>query len=118
MRSVMNQLTTSVALGASVHQGVDVARVVDVVVADEHPADVLGLDEAEHVGQELLAVLGHAGVDDDRLGGADDHRVERHRHGRLALAVVVVDQERLGSDLGRLEAGLGAELHGDLLSAA
>ena len=37
-----------------VHQGVEVAGVVDVVVADEHPADVLGLDEAEHVGEVLL----------------------------------------------------------------
>ena len=55
---------------ARLHHGVEVAGVVDVVVADEHPADVLGLDDREQVGEVLLAVLGHAGV--------DDHRLRRH----------------------------------------
>jgi hypothetical protein len=32
-------------VGRRLEQGVDVARVVDVVVADEHPADVLGLHQ-------------------------------------------------------------------------
>jgi hypothetical protein len=50
--------------------------VVDVVVADEDPADVLRVDEAEHVGQVLLAVGGHAGVDDDGLLRPDHERVE------------------------------------------
>ena len=73
MRSVMNQLTTSVAFGHASISAFEVAGVVDVVVADEHPAHVLGLDEAEHVVEVLLAVLGDAGVDDDRLGAADHH---------------------------------------------
>ena len=107
IRSTMNQLMTAVAFGASVHEGVEVAGVVDVVVADEDPADVVGLDEAEHVGQELVAVLGHAGVDDDRLSGPDHHRVEGDGDGGLAFALVVVDQERVGRDLGRRDAGLG-----------
>ena len=69
MRSTDEPVDDERGVGAGRHQRVDVAGVVDVVVADVHPADVLGLDEAEHVGEELLAVLGHAGVDDDRLGG-------------------------------------------------
>jgi hypothetical protein len=53
-------------------QGLDVADVVDVVMADEDPADVLRVHEAEDVREVLLAVLRHAGVDDHRLLGADD----------------------------------------------
>ena len=73
IRSHMNQFTMTVAFGAGSHQRVQVAGVVDVVVADEDPLDVLGLDDAEHVVQELVTVLTHPRVDDDRLRGLDDH---------------------------------------------
>ncbi len=61
-----------------------------------------GVDEGEDVLEVLLAVLHHPGVDDDRLGGPDHHRVEGDPVG--ALALVVVDEERLGSDLRRGQA--------------
>ena len=79
---------------------------VDVVVADEHPLDVFGFDDAEHVLEVLVAVLTDARVDDDRLGGLDDQRVEGDHHGGIALAVVVVDHERVGRDLSRGLIGL------------
>jgi hypothetical protein len=75
-----------------------------------NPADVGRLDQAEHVGEVLLPVLGHAGVDDDRLLRPDHHRVQRDDDRRGALALVVVDQERLRRDLGGCEVGL-RELH-------
>jgi hypothetical protein len=95
--------------------------VIDVVVADEHPADVIGLDDREDVLEELFAVLGHAGVDDDGFCRADDHRVERHQHGRVALAGVIVDDVGLAGDLGRVEASLGGVedcFHGPTIGAA
>ena len=75
------------------HEGVDVAGVVDVVVADEHPADVLGLDEGEHVLQVLLpgqaaGVVGAAHGTDGGVGEAGVaaplglRRPFEHRRGR------------------------------------
>ena len=80
---------------------------VDVVVADVHPADVFGLDEENTSDEELLAAVGEAGVDDDGLLAPDDERVEGDDDGGDALAFLVVDDERLGRDPGRLEPGLG-----------
>jgi hypothetical protein len=73
--------------------------VVDIVVADEHPAVRVRLDDGENVSEELLAVLRNAGVDDHRsaarmtsVSSGAGNGPDRH--------VVVVEQERLGGDGG------------------
>jgi hypothetical protein len=93
------------------HQRVQVAGVIDVVMADEEPTDVGGIDEAEHVSEELVSVRGLARVHHDGLLAADHHRVQRDAHRCLALALVVVDQEGLGCDQGRLDVGLATSGH-------
>ena len=75
-RSIIAQLHTSCAFGHARHRLVEVAGVVDVVVRQEDPPHVLGLDEREHVLQPLLAVGEGAGVDDHRLRAEDHHRVQ------------------------------------------
>ncbi len=80
---------------------------VDVVVADEHPAHVFGLDEAEQIVEELGPVLGGAGVDHHRLLPTNEHGVHGDGHGCAAFADVVVDQERLTRNLGWFVVGLG-----------
>ena len=107
MRVAMNQLTSSVAFGAS---SISVLRLPVWSTSSwlmNTQRMSFGLDEAEQVLEVVVPVLLHAGVDDDGLGGPDQHGVQRHGHGGFALALVVVDEERVGSDLGRLVAGLG-----------
>ena len=77
---------------------------VAVVVGEEDPADVLGLDDGEHLLQPLLPVHRSAGVDDHGLGAADDHGVHRHVEPGLAGGEVR-DEVGLGGD--RLDGGLG-----------
>ena len=60
---------------AEVEHRVEVAEVVVVVVRQEDPADVLGLDDGEDVLQPLVTAEQHAGVDDHRLAAADDRAV-------------------------------------------
>ena len=52
-----------------------VAVVVDVVVADKHPTHVVGFDDREQVVEVLVAVDRAPRVDDDWLASADHHRV-------------------------------------------
>jgi hypothetical protein len=92
-------------VGARRHHLVDVAVVVDVVVADEHPAHVVGVDEREQVVEVAGAVERRAGVDHHRLGATDEHGVHVHRSGRAGRRVRIVDHERVGSDLERFDAG-------------
>ena len=69
MRSAMNQLTMRVAFGhASISALTLPVWSMSSWLMNTQRTSV-GLDEAEHVGEVLLAVLGHAGVDDHRLGG-------------------------------------------------
>jgi hypothetical protein len=63
-------------VGAGLHDRAEVAVVVDVVVAQEDPTNVLGFDDRPHVAEVLLAQRWDAGVDDDRLAATDDHGVE------------------------------------------
>src|SRR5690606_17443481 len=67
------------------------------------------LHDPEHVVEEPLAVVGHAGVDHHGLLTPDHHGVERHHHGSGALAAVVVDHEGVGSDLRGGLVGLGGD---------
>src|SRR5205085_4936020 len=82
-------------------RSVEIAGVVDIVVRQEHPADVLRLDEGEHVTHPLLPVGRSAGVDDDRLLAEDHHRVDVDEQ-RLAEGFLdLLDHERVGCDLHR-----------------
>ena len=76
-RSVLKKFITSVALRRGLEHGVEGTDVVAVLVGEEHPADVFGIDEAEDLLEPVLAVDGCAGVDDDRLLAADQQRVHR-----------------------------------------
>ena len=73
---------------------------VAVLVREEHPLDVLGVDQAVDLLEPVLAVHRGAGVDDDRLLAEDHHRVHRH----------------VGAGLGggevRDQVGVGRHLHG------
>ena len=62
-------------VGAPFEDDLEVAEVVVVVVREEDPADVLRLDEREHVLQPAVATEEHAGVDDHRFGAPDDQAV-------------------------------------------
>ena len=63
-------------IGARLHDLDQIARVVDVVVGDVYPTDLLRLDDREHILEPLLPVRRRPGVDDDRLGAFDDQRVQ------------------------------------------
>ena len=113
MRSGMNQLTMSVALGARFHEGVDVAGVVDVVVADEHPADVVGLDEAEHVGRGTAPGSRPCRCRRRPVRRRGSRACSARRPpGRCPSPWWSWIEERVGCDERRLEAGLGGRVHG------
>jgi hypothetical protein len=60
-------------VGTALHQLVEVADVVAVVMGEEHPADVLWLHQGEHLLEPVIAVDGRPCVDDHRLRAADEH---------------------------------------------
>ena len=74
------------------------AGVVTVVVRQEDPTDVFGLDDREDLLEPELSMYRCTGVDDDRLGATDDHRIDRDVHAGSARGEVR-DDERLGGDL-------------------
>ena len=57
-------------------KGGEVADVVAITVAQEDPTDVCRFDDRERVCEPLFPVDGTPGVDDHRLSGGDDHRVD------------------------------------------
>ena len=75
--------------------------VVRVVVADEHPAHVVGFDEGEQILEVLLAVRRAAGVDDHRFGSPDHHRVHVDRLRGDSFSDGRLDHERVRRDLDR-----------------
>ena len=77
---------------------VEVAGVVDIVVRQEDPPDILRLDEREHVLQPLFAVRGSAGVDDHRLLAEDDHRVDVDEQRLAERRLHLMDHERVVRD--------------------
>ena len=103
------QLHTSVAFGHAVHHLVEVAGVVDVVVREEHPLHVGGLDETEHVLEPLLAVRDRAGVDDHGLLALDHHRVQVDEQRLAECLLHGVDEPGVGRDLLGLGAAVGAK---------
>jgi hypothetical protein len=56
--------------------------VVVVVVGDEDPSDVLGVDHRERGRQPCVAYPRATRVDDDGLGAPDHHGVDRHERAR------------------------------------
>ena len=87
-------------LGRRLEHLVERAGVVAVLVGEEHPADVVGVDEAVHHLEPVLAVHRGAGVDDDRLLAEDHQRVHRHVGAGLG-----------GGQVGD-QVGVGRHLHG------
>ena len=63
-------------VAAAGHDLCQVAGVVGVVVGEEHPADIGGVDDAEGILQPLIAVRGTSRVDYDRFGPGDNERVD------------------------------------------
>ena len=93
--------------------------VVAVVVREEDPAHVFGLDHREHLLEPLLAMHRCAGVDDHRFAAADDHRVHRQQQA-VGPGRQVRDQEDVGSDRLGSRDGHGIERgggHRELLGA-
>ena len=78
---------------------------VDVVVAEEDPADILRVDEREDVLEVAVAECGHPGVDQDRFGAPDHHRVQVHGDGRHTFSLCGSDDEGVGCDLDRRVSG-------------
>ena len=112
---MLKKLATTVALGATVEEVGHVADVVAVVVGQEHPADVGGVDDRRHGVEPLLAVQRGAGVDDDGLLGEDHQRV--HEHVRAGLGRDEVgDQVRVGGDALRLGDGGSGSMTGSLVA--
>jgi hypothetical protein len=95
-------------VGAELEQLVEIAHVIAVVVGQEHPTDVLGLDEGEDLREPVLSVHGRAGVDHDGLSAADEHRVRGHIDPR-AGGGEVGDQPGVGGDAVRTGGGDGGE---------
>jgi len=69
--------------------------VIDVVVGEEHPTDVLRFDDGERVLQPLLAIRRSTGVDDDRFLAADHHGVEIHEQRMTERGLYLVDHENV-----------------------
>ncbi len=87
------------------HDLVEVPAVVDVVVGQEDPADVLGFDEREDVGEPLHPVRRRAGVDDHRLTAEDHHGVDVHRQRLAEGGLHLVHDVGVGGDLRRRDVG-------------
>ena len=87
---------------------------VAVLVGEEHPADVVGVDEAVHHLEPVLAVHRGAGVDDDRLLAEDHQRVDRHVGAGLGGGQVG-DQVGVGRHLHGGGGGDHGVVHGQLL---
>ena len=81
IRSVANQLVTSVALGHSVEDRPEVAGVVGCRRGTGRSTARRRVDEAEDLLDPLLAEQGRPRVDDHRLGAQDHHRVDVHGDG-------------------------------------
>ena len=117
IRSLANQLVTSVAFGHMLEHQVEVAGVVGVVVGEEDPLHVLRLDEAEDLlGPRLAQQLG-VGVDDHRLGALDHERVDVHGDGRAGRLAERPDEVRALGDAQGVREGdrhLHVAVHGPL----
>jgi hypothetical protein len=78
-------------LGAGVEHGKEVADVIVVVMGEEDPPDICGVDDRERRVEPLSPAELVARVDDHRLRSGDDHRVDGHdgsRSGRNILGDV------------------------------
>jgi len=85
-------------LRAQLEHRLEVADVVVVVVGDENPADVLGLDDGEDLRQPVLAHQRAAGVDDHGLGAADHEAVAGEGAGAARVGSQRGDEERVTGD--------------------
>jgi hypothetical protein len=70
-------------LRAHVQHVVEAPRVVAIVVGEEDPADILGLDEREDLLSPVLPMNRGTGIDDDRLLAPDQERVHLDVGARL-----------------------------------
>ena len=80
---------------------------VAVVVGDEHPADIFGIDDAEQIVEVLVSVDGGSGVDHDGFGAGDHHRVEMNNEGRFAFAEGGLDDPSVIGDAQGFVTGRG-----------
>lgn len=94
-------VTDQLGIGTRRHRLIKVAAVIDIIVRQEDPADVVGLNKGEHVAQPLLAVGGRAGVDDHRLFAEDHHRIEIDEQWLAERGLHLVDHIGVERDLRR-----------------